>query len=126
MTTIATRFGEVEFDPKNTVEFPCGLVGFESLRHFIVMPNSEKGPLFWIQSTEDAETAFILSDPTGFFLDYGIRPETEELEKLGVDSDAEVIVLSIVTVHSDRTLTFNLLAPVLFSPSTNRAIQVIL
>lgn len=126
MNKIQTRFGEVEYDPETTLRFPQGLIGFEDLREFIVMPNQKQGPLFWIQSVEDPQVAFVLSDPTNFFLDYRIAPEPAEREKLGMKEGDECFVLSVVTVHPDRSITFNLAAPILFAPATNRAMQVIL
>ncbi|MDX2494615.1 MAG: flagellar assembly protein FliW, partial [Desulfuromusa sp.] len=72
MAQIQSRFGEIEYNPEETILFPQGLLGFESLRNFIVMPNKKDGPLFWIQSTEDPEVAFVLTDPTNFFFDYQI------------------------------------------------------
>ena len=126
MRTMMTRFGEVEYDPEKTIEFPLGLIGFEHLQHFIVMPNRKEGPLFWIQSIDDPEIAFVLTDPTQFFLDYGVMPERRELDRLGVDEADDCYVLSVVTVHPDRTITLNLLAPILYSPQSNRAVQIIL
>lgn len=123
---IMTRFGEVEYDPANTVLFVEGLVGFENLREFIVMPNSKNGPLFWIQSVEDPEVAFVLTDPTNFFLDYKVVPDGRERTKLGIGKDDECHSLAVVTVPPDRKVTLNLMAPILFAPATNRAIQVVL
>ncbi len=124
--TIMTRFGEVEYDPSNTVLFTEGLIGFENLRDFIVMPNRKNGPLFWIQSVDDPDIAFVLTDPTNFFLDYKVVPDGRERAKLGIDKDGECHVLSVVTVPPDRKVTLNLMAPILFAPATNRAIQVAL
>jgi flagellar assembly factor FliW len=124
--TIMTRFGEVEFDPNDTVRFVEGLVGFENLRDFIVMPNKKNGPLFWIQSVEDPEIAFVLTDPTNFFLDYKVIPNDRERSKLGIEKDDECHALAVVTVPADRKVTLNLMAPILFAPATNRAIQVVL
>lgn len=124
--TIMTRFGEVEYDPSNTVLFTEGLIGFENLRDFIVMPNRKNGPLFWIQSVDDPDIAFVLTDPTNFFLDYKVVPDGRERAKLGIDKDDECHVLSVVTVPPDRKVTLNLMAPILFAPATNRAIQVAL
>jgi flagellar assembly factor FliW len=124
--TIMTRFGEVEFDPNDTVRFVGGLVGFENLRDFIVMPNKKNGPLFWIQSVEDPEIAFVLTDPTNFFLDYKVIPDGRERAKLGIEKDDECHALVVVTVPPDRKVTLNLMAPILFAPASNRAIQVVL
>lgn len=126
MKTIQTRFGEVEYDPELTVHFPQGLLGFDSLRDFVVMPNRKEGPLFWIQSVDDPAIAFVLTDPTNFFLDYRVVPDAVECQKLGIQPGDECAPLAVVTVQPDRTVTLNLAAPILFAPATNRALQVIL
>ncbi|MCP3178435.1 flagellar assembly protein FliW [Desulfuromonas sp. KJ2020] len=126
MKKITTRFGEVEYDPQNTLHFPKGLIGFEDLREFIVMPNIKDGPLFWIQSVDDPQIAFVLTDPTDFFLDYRVVADNGERAVLGIDDKDESYVLSVVTVQDGGNVTLNLMAPILFAPSTNRAIQVIL
>lgn len=126
MKKIETRFGEVEYDPEKTIRFPEGLIGFGHLRDFIVMPNRKEGPLFWIQSVDDPEIAFVLTDPTHFFLDYRVVPDSRDCEKLGIQPGDECYPLAVVTVPADRKITINLAAPVLFAPATNRAIQVAL
>ena len=126
MAKVQSRFGEIEYDPENTLEFPEGLIGFEDLRQFIVMPNEKDGPLFWIQSIEDPQIAFVMTDPTGFFVGYEIAPDNRERKKLGIDEKADCHVLCVVTVPEDLKITFNLAAPILFAPDTNRALQVVL
>lgn len=126
MKKIATRFGEVEYDPANLLLFPAGLIGLPTLHSFIVMPNTKQGPLFWIQSVDDPDIAFVLTDPTNFFPDYEVTPDHAERNSLQIDPEDEYYVLTVVTVPPDQKITLNLAAPVLFAPKSNRAIQVIL
>ena len=126
MKKIETRFGQVEYDPANLLHFPIGLIGFPTLHDFIVMPNKKKGPLFWIQAIDDTEIAFVLTDPTNFFLDYSITPDDTERKQLLIDAEKPCFILSVVTVPPDQNISINLAAPILFAPSTNRAIQIIL
>jgi flagellar assembly factor FliW len=126
MKKIQSRFGEIEYNPENTLLFPEGLIGFENLRNFVVMPNKKDGPLFWIQSVEDPQVAFVLTDPTNFYFDYKPVPDGSEREKLGITDDDECLIVSVVSVPPDRKITLNLAAPILFAPETNRALQVIL
>ncbi len=126
MKKIETRFGQVEYDPANLLHFPAGLIGFPTLHDFIVMPNKKKGPLFWIQAIDDTEIAFVLTDPTNFFLDYSITPDDTERKQLLIDTEEPCFILSVVTVPPDQNISINLAAPILFAPSTNRAIQIIL
>lgn len=126
MKTIETRFGEVEYDPDNLLHFPAGLVGLPTLHDFIVMPNKKDGPLFWIQSVDEPDIAFVLTDPSNFFLDYLIVPDESERNILKVSEKDPCFMLSVVTVPPDEKITINLAAPILFAPKTNRALQVIL
>ncbi len=126
MRTINTRFGEIEYDPDNLLHFPAGMIGFPTLHDFIVMPNKKEGPLFWIQSTDDAAIAFVLTDPSNFFLDYRVEPDESVKNALKISAEDACYVLSVVTVPKDQKITLNLAAPIFFSPKTNRAIQVIL
>ena len=126
MKKILTRFGEIEYDPANLLHFPAGLIGFPNLRDFVVMPNKKEGPLFWIQSIDDPDIAFVLTDPTNFFLEYRVVPEESEKNMLRVENVEDCYTLTVVTVPPDQKITLNLAAPILFSPKSNRAIQVIL
>ncbi len=126
MKTINTRFGQIEYDPDNLLHFPEGMIGLPQLRHFIVMPNKKQGPLFWIQCVDDPDIAFVLTNPTDFFLDYAIMPDEDERKKLGIAEEDEYFTLAVVTVPPDQNITLNLSAPILFAPKTNRALQVIL
>lgn len=126
MKKIETRFGEIEYDPNNLLHFPTGLIGLPNLQHFIVMPNKKQGPLFWVQSVDDPDIAFVLTDPTNFFLDYQIQPDTLERKTLQLEKGDDCFVLTVVNVPPDQNITVNLAAPILFSPKSNKALQVIL
>ncbi len=126
MKKILTRFGEIEYDPTNTIHFPAGILGFPTLHDFIVMPNKKEGPLFWIQSIDDTDIAFVLTDPSNFFLSYNVVPDEAEKNMLQMEEGDECFVLTVVTVPPDQKITINLTAPILFSPKSNRAIQIIL
>ena len=126
MKTLHTRFGEVSYEADQILQFPEGLIGLDQLQRFLVMPNRKEGPLFWIQSVDDPDIAFILTDPTNFFLDYAVIPETSERSTLRIEEGDECFVLSVVTVPPDQKITVNLSAPILYAPKSNRAIQIIL
>ena len=126
MKKLVTRFGEIEYNQKEALHFPQGLIGFENLHNFVVMPNEKNGPLFWIQSVEDPEIALVLTDPTNFFLEYKVVPHEGEMQALDIGKGDECHALSVVTVPESKEISLNLAAPIIFAPSTNRAIQVIL
>ncbi len=121
-----TRFGEVEYEPTSVIHFPEGLIGLDHLHDFIVMPNKKQGPLFWIQSVDDPDFAFVVTDPTNFFLDYHVKAAENERQKLEITPEDEYFVLSFVSISSEKDITLNLAGPILYSPKTNKAIQGIL
>ena len=126
MEKIVTRFGEVEYDPEKLLHFPAGIIGLPNLQRFIVMPNKKEGPLFWIQSVDKPEFAFVLTEPGIFFLDYAVVPDDSDRQFLQIEEKDPFFVLAVVTVPPDQKITLNLAAPILFAPKTNRAVQVIL
>lgn len=126
MKKLKTRFGIIEYDPAKLLHFPAGLIGLPTLHDFIVIPNKKEGPLFWIQSVDDPDLAFVLTDPTNFFLTYQVAPDETERKALKISQEDACFVLSVVTVPPDQKITLNLAAPILYAPKTNRALQVIL
>lgn len=126
MKTINTRFGEVEYDPSHVIHFPEGLIGLDQLKNFLVMPNTKQGPLFWIQSVDDPAFAFVVTDPTNFFLDYAVLPDENERKKLNIEDGGACFVLAIVSVSQDKEISLNLSGPILYAPETKKGLQVIL
>lgn len=126
MKKITTRFGEIEYDPANLLHFPAGMIGLPNLRNFVVIPPKKEGTLFWIQSVDDTDYAFVLTDPTNFFLDYKVVPDESEKNLLQLEEGDASYTLTVVTIPPDQNITINLAAPILYSPKTNRAVQVIL
>ena len=98
MNTLQTRFGEVSYEADQILQFPEGLIGLDQLQRFLVMPNRKEGPLFWIQSVDDPDFAFVVTDPTHFFRDYLIGPDERERAKLGIDADGACHALAIVSI----------------------------
>lgn len=126
MKTINTRFGEVEYDPSHVIHFPEGLIGLDQLKNFLVMPNTKQGPLFWIQSVDDPAFAFVVTDPTNFFLDYVVLPDENERKKLNIEEGGDCFVLAIVSVSQNKEISLNLSGPILYAPETKKGLQVIL
>jgi flagellar assembly factor FliW len=126
MKTTQSRFGQIEYDPAKVLHFPEGMLGFESLHDFVVMANAKEGPLFWIQSVDDAEVAFVLTDPTNFYPEYLVMPDARERGKIGMHEGEMSHTLAVVTVHEGGKITLNLAAPLVYSGSNNQALQVVL
>ncbi|MFO8086033.1 MAG: flagellar assembly protein FliW [Desulfobacterales bacterium] len=126
MKTLQTRFGEINYDPARVIHFPEGLIGFERLRDFIVMPNKNDDVLFCFQSVEEPHVAFLLINPSLFFADYQVVVSSEIKNKLGTSANDPYFILTTITFHQDDSVSLNLLAPIVYTPKTDRAIQIVL
>lgn len=121
-----TRFGTLDIDSADRLQFPEGLLGFSHLREFILL-NHKNGPFRWLQSIEDPDIAFVVLELGMVVDDYQLRLSKGDMELLQITSfePDEVAVLSIVNVSSPRKPTANLLAPVCIAAESRCGIQVV-
>jgi flagellar assembly factor FliW len=115
LTIDSTRFGQIEVDPESVVEFPHGMIGFES-RRFALVARSENADFLWLHSLEDPALALPVTDPRRFFGAYEVELAEDELERLGLPQLPATDIY--VTVRSSDQLegfTANLRAPIVIS-----------
>ncbi|MCP1160499.1 flagellar assembly protein FliW [Bacillus infantis] len=124
---LQTKFhGEVEINEEQIIHFNTGIPGFIDEKEFCILP-IEETPLFVLQSVKSAETAFILTEPFSFFMDYEFNLPEEVTEALSISSDKDVAVFVILTVQEPfEKTTANLQAPVIINQREKQGKQVIL
>jgi len=123
-----TRFGPVEVETGLTLTLPDGLIGFEDCRRYAVLCHDDRSPFRWLQCLDDGAVAFPVMEAQLILPGYQPTIRPCDLAELGLDEDAEVLVLAIVTVPrgNPRAMTANLLGPVVVNPKTRVGKQVIL
>jgi flagellar assembly factor FliW len=70
MIVQTSRFGKVEAKPEEIIIFPNGLIGFETSRQWVILPDPENGDVAWLQSVSDSQVALPLISPRKFAPDY--------------------------------------------------------
>jgi flagellar assembly factor FliW len=120
-----SRFGIISVDPAQTLTFPHGLIGFANEHRFAFVPSTDNSDFVWLQSIDDPQIAFLLTNPVLFFKDYaiGIREETEQEIDLADGERARVLV---ICNKVGDWLTGNLLGPIVVNERTGLASQVVL
>ena len=68
-----TRFGELEVDNSDIITFKDGLLGFEQLTKFFIVDPGDQTLILWIQSIDDAGTAFPILEPKIYKPDYSVK-----------------------------------------------------
>jgi flagellar assembly factor FliW len=127
MRVETTRFGPLEVAEDEVLLFPEGLIGFENCTRYVIVDRQEDKPVWWLQSLELPAVAFILTDPAGVVPQY--RPEVSgaDLEELGLGSlDEAALHVMLVVAKGTKTITANLLGPLVINPRERRGKQVVL
>ncbi|MDR5586540.1 MULTISPECIES: flagellar assembly protein FliW [Clostridium] len=127
MVFVSKVQGNIEYEEKDKITLRKGILGFENLKEYILVDLKECEPFKLLQSLEDENTGFIVVSPFEFFNDYEIKLSDEEINKLDVKNQNDIILLTTVTLNSDpKKITTNLKAPIIINISNNLGEQIIL
>jgi flagellar assembly factor FliW len=127
ITVRTTRFGDLEVDEELIIDMPDGLIGFERCRRFVVITPGEESAFRWFQSLDDGAVAFPIIEPWHFMEDYAPTISDMDVRLLGLSQEVPRLVFAVVTVpkHDPRSMTANLLAPLVINAGTRQGRQVI-
>lgn len=125
---IDTKYhGSVEINSKEVLFFEKGIPGFLDEKEFIVLPLSDDEIFYVLQSISTSELAFVIASPFNFFKDYDFNLEEQIAEDLGIGSENDVVVYTLLTVQDPfQKTTANLQAPIVVNAKNRKAKQVIL
>jgi flagellar assembly factor FliW len=119
-----TRFGSVEVEPEDVLDFPAGLLGLEDCRQWVLLADAENDALGWLQCASRSEFAFAVVCPRRFVPDYQVRVSRGELTPLDLSDVRQAQVLVIVG-KGDHGITLNLKAPLVINLERRLGRQVI-
>ena len=121
----STRFGQLSVDDERVITLPRGLLGFPNHTRFALIQTGQENYFFWLQSIDEPNLAFVVTDPSIFFKDYDvpIREETQADLQLADPRFAQVFV---ICNKVGDWLTGNLLGPILVNSQNRLALQVVL
>lgn len=120
-----SRFGRVEVDEDRLIVFPKGVLGFASFKRFVLLQPDDEGCFLWLQSVDEPDLAFVVTDPSRFVPTYKVPLRNEQLQELGMNRLDEAQVLVIVNKHG-TTLTGNLQGPLVISSTSRTGEQLVL
>lgn len=121
------RLGELEIEKDQQIYFKQGLPGFEHLHQFVILQPDEQIPFSYLQSVEDGNISFIITDPFMFYPEYSFKlPESARAE-LEIEDEKEILVAAIISVREQlESATINLQAPLVINTAQKLGKQVIL
>lgn len=127
MIVQSTRFGELEVDESEVINFPHAIPGFPEEKKFVLVANAPDSPFSFLQSIVETNLTFLLADPFVFFKEYEFKIDDEVTHELGVSLENPPQVFVIATVKEKlEDMTANLLAPVVINSQERIGRQIIL
>ena len=120
------RFGEVEIEDTAIINFVGPIFGFTEMTRYFLVHSSEESPFEFMQSVEDPNLTFVLTDPFQFHPEYEFDIEERWLDKLELLSEELVDIRVITTIRSATDITINLKAPIVINKQTKEGAQIIL
>ncbi len=122
-----TRFGVIEVDDNALISMPEGMIGFENLTSYCLIDHQPESVLRWFQSTQDADTAFLVIDPSEIIGNYSFDLSDLHVERLGLTDSGDAVVITTVVIDRDaKCVSTNLMAPVVINAKNRTARQVML
>lgn len=120
-----SRFGLLSVDDDRIMTFPRGLLGFPDHSRFALIQTNKENYFFWLQSVDDPNLAFVITDPSTFFKDYEVPLREETLADLQF-TDMKYSQVFVICNKVGDWLTGNLLGPIIVNADNRLAQQVVL
>lgn len=122
----STRFGDMEVEEGDVINFPAGIPGFEENRSWILVGDDDNA-IMWLHSIEDGSLALPVTTPESIKGDYNAKLPRESLEQIGEMDMKAVILLIVIAIPPGRPwdMTANLRAPILVNWASRIATQAI-
>lgn len=123
-----TRFGTIEVEEDRIFEFVQAILGFEHLKGFVLVDHAPDSPFKWLQSTEDPHTAFIVTNPINFGIEYEFTVPEEDTKRLDLQKSEDALVLTIVYIPqgAPHLMTANLAGPIVINIANRKGLQLVL
>ncbi len=131
MKITSTRFGDIELPDDVLIHFEKGLLGLEESTTSLVLLEQEDSPYYWLQSADDPDVAFVVTDPWLFWPDYDLLIPDEVEKELDLKDPEEVEIMVLVSVRPVEDseypeVTANLLGPLVVNSRTRHGCQLVL
>ena len=126
MPEIESRIlGKIEVADNSLYHLNGSILAFEDYDEFYLVNMDGEGTFKILQSKDDKNICFILIDPFLVFKDYQPDIHDEDIKSLSIESESDIYLLTIVTVPKGdlKSMTANLIAPIVFNIKNHKAKQ---
>ena len=122
-------FGTIDIEDDKIINFPNGIIGFENLKNFALIYDSEReerSKISWLQSMDEPLMVLPVINPLDLMDAYTPTIEDELMKNIGDPADVDLLIFVTLSIPSDLTMmTANLKAPFIINTVERKAMQVI-
>ena len=127
MKVKTTRFGELQVNEKDIINFPEGLLGFENNKKFFVVDPGDATLILWLQALDDEKIAFPIIEPKIFKPDYIAKLMPADMRSIEIENITDTRIYTILTIPANVTeMSANLKAPIVINNTKKVAKQIVL
>lgn len=120
------QFGVINVGEDELIHFPMGIPGFENNKKFVLIGNDPAALFFWLQSAEDPNLCFVVTDPFSIYPNYYVDVEDDDVNFLGITDTGNVMTLAVVVIPENiKETRVNLKAPILINVEKKLGKQII-
>lgn len=122
-----TRFGTVEVHDDHIIQFKDGMIGFPTLKEYVLVESPSMPLVLWLQSVQAPDIAFPVVEPWFFKRDYKTPMTDADRASLQYDEADRLKIFTVLTIPDDMTkMTVNMRAPVVININRSTATQLVL
>lgn len=120
--------GDVEVDDTQIYFFEEGLYGFpKSQRYVFIGTITAEFPFMYMQSLDENETTFVVTNPFAFKDGYDFQLSEKNLEDLAVKGAEDLVFYTTVVIPDDvKKCTTNLKSPIVLNTANQKGRQLVL
>lgn len=119
---------EVDIDPQSIITFPQGIAPFESKR-FKLFHEDGKASVFWLQSLDESDLMFSVTDPDMLSISYEVTLSEDEQKALAIEPGDE-LVLAVILYKQEaaepQPVQANVRGPIILNVSKRLGLQKML
>src|SRR5687767_13128453 len=110
----------------SVVHLPCGLLGFEPVKRYLLSSVPGEEPFMWFRAQNDPTLSFLVVPPFEVLASYEPDLPAEDVRFLGLEAPEDALLLNIVTLRARGRSTVNLKGPIVINRFSLIGKQVVL
>ena len=109
----SSRFGTLQVEPEDVIEFPHGLVGLPG-HHYTLLDRNPGSGFLWLHSLDDPSLALPVIDPRDFFDPFPLSLSDGDRELIGAaDLDTAQMYVTVRAAPNPADIVVNQRAPII-------------